>query len=281
MGIFNISVQDINTFAQYLEETEHSRATIEKYMRVLNSFCCYLPHDQGVTKELVVAYKNQLVEQYSISSVNAALAAVNSLVTFLGRPDLRVRALKRQRRIFCAKSRDLTREEYLRLLKTARQQGCCRLMLVMETICATGIRVSELEYVTVEAAQSGRTDVTCKGKLRTIFIPRPLGNKLLTYAREHGVKNGYIFRTKTGKRLDRSNIWRDMKTLCKSAGVDPEKVFPHNLRHLFAKTFYAVEKNLARLADLLGHSSVETTRIYIMESGEEHARQMAQLGLVV
>ena len=275
-----ITARDIAAYVQHLRETEHSKATVEKYLRAINGFLAYLSGNE-VTKEVMIAYKGHLTGHYSTSGVNGALAAVNGLLTFLGWPELRVKALRQQKRIFGTPERELSRGEYLRLLETARRKGQERLMLVMETICATGIRVSELQFVTVRALQTGRAEVSCKGKRRVIFIPRPLAKKLLAYARARNITRGVLFRTKSGRPLDRSNIWHDMKALCAEAGIDRRKVFPHALRHLFARSYYALEKNLVRLADLLGHSSVETTRIYTMESGAEHARQVARLGLVL
>ena len=275
-----ITVQEVTAYERHLRDTEHSEATIEKYLRILNSFVSCLD-GREITKEVVIHYKEELARRYSTSGVNGALAAINGLMVFLGRPELRVKALKQQKRIFGAPERELSRAEYLRLLEAARRRGQERLMLVMEAICATGIRVSELQFITVEAARVGRAEVACKGKRRVIFIPKPLAKKLLAYAKAHGITRGVLFRTKGGRPLDRSNIWHDMKVLCAEAGVDQRKVFPHALRHLFARSYYALEKNLVRLADILGHSSVETTRIYTMESGEEHARQVARLGLIV
>lgn len=275
-----ITAQEITAFERYLRDTEHSDATLEKYLRALQGFAAYLA-GREVTKELVIAYKQELMDRYSISGTNGALAAINGFLSFLGWPELRVKSVKQQRRIFSSPERELSRQEYLRLLETARKKGQERLMLVMETICATGIRVSELQFITIAALHTGRAEVFCKGKHRIIFIPKPLAKKLLIYAKAHHISRGVLFRTRSGKPLDRSNIWHDMKALCDEAGVDRRKVFPHALRHLFARTYYALEKNLVRLADLLGHSSVETTRIYTMESGAEHARQIARLGLVV
>ena len=275
-----ITARDIAAYVQHLCETEHSKATVEKYLRAVNGFLAYLSGKE-VTKEVMIGYKGHLTGHYSTSGVNGALAAVNGLLTFLGRPELRVKALRQQKRIFGTPERELSRGEYLRLLETARRKGQERLMLVMETICATGIRVSELQFITVKAIQTGRAEASCKGKRRVIFIPRPLAKKLLAYARARNITRGVLFRTKGGRPLDRSNIWHDMKALCSEAGIDRRKVFPHALRHLFARSYYALEKNLVRLADLLGHSSVETTRIYTMESGAEHARQVARLGLVL
>lgn len=227
-----------------------------------------------------MAYKRRLVERgYALRSVNSMVGSVNSLLEFLGRPDCRVKALRQQRQIYCAEEKELTKAEYLRLLEAARKKP--RLRLVMETICGTGIRVSELRYFTVEAARRGEVTVNCKAKIRTILLPKKLQRLLLDYARSRGLSSGAIFLTRRGKPLDRSHIWRQMKKLCEEAGVRPGKVFPHNLRKLFARTFYGLEKDIARLADILGHSSIDTTRIYLMSTGAEHRRKIERLGLVI
>ena len=217
---------------------------------------------------------------YSPSSINAMLAAVNKLFRFLGVPEARVKYLRVQRKLFRQHERELTKEEYLRLTETAHSLGRERLGLLMEAICATGIRVSEVKYLTVEAAREGRADISLKGKVRTILLPGKLCRKLLKYARKQKIASGEVFRTRSGKSLSRRQIWAEMKSLCRRAGVAGSKVFPHNLRHLFARTFYRVYKDVARLADILGHSSIETTRIYLVSSGAEHARQLERLRLI-
>ena len=270
----------VRDYENYLVEEERSRNTITKYMRDLKSYFIFL-QGEAVTKESLVCWKEKLTQTYLPASVNSMLAAVNGFLEWAGYPQYRVKPLKIQREIFTKPEKELSKEEYIRLVKAAEEKQNCRLALILQTICATGIRVSELQFITLETARTGRTVVDCKGKKRTVFLPGALSSALQEYCREHGIKEGVVFRTKNRKPLDRSNIWRDMKNLCCSAGVEPEKVFPHNLRHLFARTYYHMEKDLSRLADLLGHSNVTTTRIYTMESGLEHAKQVERMGLVV
>ncbi len=269
----------LHRYRQKLIEEEKSAATVEKYLRDVRAFFVFTG-PAPLTKELVMAYKRCLVEQgYALRSINSMLCSVNSLLTFLGCGALRVKALKQQRQIFCPEEKELTRAEYLRLLEAAKKKT--QLRLVMETICGTGIRVSELRYFTVEAVARGEVTVSCKAKTRTILLPKKLQRLLLNYAGKNGIRAGTIFITRGGKPLDRSNIWTQMKRLCEEAGVRPSKVFPHNLRKLFARTFYGIEKDIAKLADILGHSSIDTTRIYIMSTGMEHRRKLERLGLVV
>ena len=265
-------------YENYLREQEKSAATIEKYVRSLNA-----ADFQGaeLDRSLLIAWKEQLSARYAVSSVNVILAAVNGLLAFCGWEELKVKPLKKQREIFCPEDRELTRDEYIRLVQAAKGNGNERLSLVLQTICGTGIRVSELQYITAEAVRSGRAEVNCKGKRRTVFLPQKLCRLLSKYLKRQHRTTGPVFITKNGKPLNRSNIWRDMKSLCDSANVEPGKVFPHNLRHLFARTYYALEKDLSRLADLLGHTSVNTTRIYTVESGAVHARQVERMGLVI
>lgn len=258
---------------------EKSAATVEKYLRDVRAFFVFAG-TAALTKEVVMAYKRRLVEQgYAARSVNSMLGSVNSLLEFLGCASLRVKAIKQQRKIYCAEERELSKAEYLRLLEAARKKP--QLRLVMEIICGTGIRVSELRYFTVEAVRRGEVTVSCKAKTRTILLPKKLQRFLLEYAGKNSIDSGAIFVTRGGKPLDRSNIWTQMKRLCEEAGVRPSKVFPHNLRKLFARTFYGIEKDIAKLADILGHSSIDTTRIYIMSTGMEHRRKIERLGLVV
>ena len=275
-----ITSLQITAFARHLHEEERSGGTIEKYLRDVGAFVRWL-EGRPVTKEAAAGWKAHLqAAGYAPTTINSMLAALNGLFRFLGCEDCRVKFLKIQRRLFRDSSRELTRPEYDHLLETARAQGKERLALLMEAICATGIRVSEARYLTVEAAQAGRAEIALKGKIRTILIPNKLCRKLLKYARKQKTASGEIFLTGSGKSLSRRQIWAELKRLCGQAGVEPSKVFPHNLRHLFATTFYKACKDIARLADLLGHSSIETTRIYLVTSGAEHARQLDRLGLV-
>ncbi|MGN1112566.1 MAG: tyrosine-type recombinase/integrase [Acutalibacteraceae bacterium] len=232
-----------------------------------------------LTKDIVIEYKMQLTEKYAVRSVNSKLASINSLLVFLGREDCRVKSLKLQRETYSSEEKELTKTEYLRLLQAAKNNP--RLHLIIETICGTGIRVSELKYFTVEGVQNGTVIVNCKGKTRSILVPSKLRKLLLKYAKLNKIAQGMIFITRNGKPVNRSNIWSEMKKLCKTANVSSQKVFPHNLRKLFARTFYGIEKDIAKLADILGHSSIDTTRIYIMTTGTEHRRKLDRLGLVV
>ena len=270
--------REIDAFAKYLAEEEKSSVTITKYVRDVQRFLRWLG-GQDVTRERTVAYKRQLLARgYALRSVNSMLAAVNSFLAFRGLTDCRVRLCRMQREIYQRAERELSRAEYLRLLRAA--EGNMRLWLLLQTICATGIRVSELRYFTVEAVRRGEVSVACKNKNRKILLPGRLKTLLLRYARDAGISGGVIFRTRSGRPLDRSNIWAAMKKLCARAKVDPGKVFPHNLRKLFARTFYDLEKDIAKLADVLGHSSINTTRIYIMSTGQEHRRQLERLRLL-
>lgn len=273
-----ISQQMLREYQNYLLQEEKSPATILKYMRDVQRFAQF-SGGQPVTKELVLEYKQQMVATYATRSVNAKLASLMSFFRFLGWQECQVKALRLQRQTFQAEERELTKGEYLRLLQAARHNP--RLCLLLETICATGIRVSELQYFTVENVSAGTITVRCKGKTRNIFIPGKLRKRLLAYAKQNKISCGVLFRTRGGKPMNRSNIWAQMKNLCASAQVNPQKVFPHNLRKLFARTFYAMEKDIAKLADILGHSSINTTRIYIMTTGAEHRRQLERMGLVI
>lgn len=269
----------IQTFQQYLIGEEKSTATVEKYLRDVRAFAVYVG-EKCITKEVVMAYKNDLqIKEYAVRSINSMLASLNSFLTFLGWADCKVKSMKQQKQVYCAEEKELTKAEYMRLLDAAKHNR--QLQLVMQTICATGIRVSELRFFTIEAVQQGEVVVNCKGKTRTILIPGKLKKLLIEYARKEKIRSGVIFITRNGKPLNRSCIWAQMKALCVEAGVNPSKVFPHNLRKLFARTFYGIEKDIAKLADILGHSSIDTTRIYIMTTGTEHRRKIERLGLVV
>ena len=275
-----LTLEQLAAYGGHLKREERAPATIEKYLRSVRFFAAWL--DGGaVTKEAVTDWKEHLLaERRAPSTINAALAALNGLFRFLGWDCLRVKFLKVQRRMFQDPARELTRLDYDKLIATARDLGRERLALLMETICATGVRVSEVPYLTVEAVQRGRAEISLKGKIRVILIPAKLCRKLLKYARKNKIASGEIFLTGSGKGLSRRQIWAEMKRLCVSAGVEPSRVFPHNLRHLFATAYYRAYKDIAKLADVLGHSSIETTRIYLLSSGEEHQRQLDRLGLV-
>ena len=272
--------EQITAFERYLRTEERSSGTIEKYLRDVRAFAVWL-NGRIVTKETAAGWKEHLLDRhYAPVTINSMLAAINAFFRFVGWEDCRVKFLKIQRRMFREASRELSREEYDRLLSTAHTLGRDRLALLMETICASGIRVSEVRYITVEAARQGQTEIALKGKIRTILLPDKLCRKLLKYARHKKIASGEIFRTESGKSLGRRQIWAEMKQLCKYAGVAPSKVFPPNLRHLFATTFYRACRDISRLADVLGHSSIETTRIYLLTTGSEQVKQMDQLGLV-
>ena len=275
-----IGAGQLAAFRRWLLEEEREPATIEKYLREVRAFAIWL-EGAPVTKEGATAWKARLTASgFQPGTVNGKLSALNKFFAFLGWPDCRVKYLKIQRRVFRSSERELSREEYARLLETARALGRERLALLIETICATGIRVSELKYITVESVRNGRTEISLKGKIRTILIPGKLCRKLLKYARKRKIASGEIFLTRSGKSLSRRQIWAEMKALCARAGVERTKVFPHNLRHLFARTFYRACRDVVKLADVLGHSSIETTRIYLISTGAEHARQLERLGLV-
>ena len=278
MGERVLTNSDIQKFSAYLVKEEKSNATCEKYIRDVHCFRMFIGSAQ-VTKELVVTWKKKLMEQgYAIRSINSMLASVNSFLGFLGWHDCKVKNIRLQRQTYCAEEKELTKAEYLRLLEASKMNA--QLNLVLQTICGTGIRVSELRYFTVEAVRRGEITVSCKNKTRTILVPGKLRKLQLHYARQKHITTGAIFLGKSGKPLDRSSIWRQMKQLCRAAGVRETKVFPHNLRKLFARTFYGIEKDIAKLADILGHSSINTTRIYIMTTGTEHRRKIERLGLV-
>lgn len=269
----------ISAFCQYLIREEKSTATVEKYLRDARAFAVYAG-GKTVTKEVMMAYKKDLLERgYAVRSINSVLASLNSLLDFSGWSDCRVKSIRQQKQTYCAEEKELSKAEYLRLLEAAKKKP--RLRLVMQTICGTGIRVSELRHFTVEGVARGEVVVSCKGKTRTILIPGKLRKLLLDYARKKKIRSGVIFLSRNGKPLNRSSIWAQMKELCVDAGVNPGKVFPHNLRKLFARTFYGIEKDIAKLADILGHSSIDTTRIYIMTTGTEHRRKIERLGLVI
>ena len=270
----------VAAYQRQLVSEEKSPLTVDKYLRDIRAFGRYAGN-RTVTKALVLTYKSELQARYAARSVNSILASLNSLFAFLGWHELKVKALKLQQQVFCPEERELTRAEYLRLCQAAQRKHNKRLNILLQTICGTGIRVSELQYITVEAARCGEAVVRCKGKTRSVFIVQALKQKLLRYAAEQGIKSGMIFVTRTGKPVSRTNIWREMKALCAEAQVNPQKVFPHNLRHLFARVFYGIEKDIAKLADILGHSSINTTRIYIISTGTEHRKRMERMHLIL
>ena len=274
----NYEIQ-MKNYLNYLRDEEHSPATIRQYRHDILCFFSALGTGE-LTKEATLSYKEKLEQDYQPVSVNVKLSALNSFFEFVGRSDLRLKLLKIQQKAYCSAEKELSKAEYLRLVKTAEQEDNQKLALLLQTICGTGIRVSEVKYITAEAVNRGEASIRLKGKNRTILIPKKLQKRLKDYIRREKIKDGPVFITRTGKPLDRSNIWRMMKALCQEAGVDEKKVFPHNLRHLFARCFYSIDKDIAKLADILGHSSINTTRIYIITSGAEHRRQLDALELV-
>ncbi len=274
-----ITEKDLSAFKKHLVKEEKSTVTIEKYVRDARTFIEFAK-GKRISKELTIDYKHHLQNcKYKTRSVNSMIASVNAFLSFCGLNDCKAKALRVQKSAYISEDKELTKNDYAQLVKAAKEKS--QLNLVIQTICATGIRVSELKYFTVEAVKTGEVCVNCKNKIRTIIIPNSLKKLLLNYARAKNITDGIIFVTKNGKPLDRSYIWAQMKRLSKSAGINPSKVFPHNLRKLFARTFYAIQKDIAKLADVLGHSSIETTRIYIMTAGNEHRRFVEKLGLIV
>lgn len=275
-----ISHKMMKSFELHLREDEKSCATVEKYMRDLKRFMIFAG-EKSVDKQLVLEYKESLAKSYAASSANSMLAVINSFFRFSGWHDCCVKRLKTQAKVYCTEEKELTKEEYIRLVRTAERNGNERLSLIIQTICSTGIRVSELKYITVQALADGEAQVNCKGKIRMVFVVPQLRKKLKMYVRKAGITHGAVFVTKSGSPMDRSNIWREMKNLCRQAKVSPTKVFPHNLRHLFARIFYGLEKDIAKLADVLGHANLSTTRIYIVTTGTEHKRKMERMQLIL
>ena len=275
-----ITTEQINAFSEYLKGEERADGTTQKYLHDIHHLAVWMNGDE-VTKEASTRWKEHLqMKEYAPATVNSMLAAVNSFFRFIGWDDCRVKLLRVQHQLFRDQAKELNRDEYKQLISTAYAYGRERLALLMETICATGIRVSEVKYITVEAAKKGRAQICLKGKIRTILIPTKLCRKLIKYAKSQKRLSNEIFLTKTGNSLSRKQIWAEMKDICRKAGITPSKVFPHNLRHLFARTFYNATRDVAKLADVLGHSSIETTRIYLLSTGAEHARQLEHLGLI-
>ena len=276
-----LTAAEIARFREELGRMERSLATIDKYTRDLRAFYRWLPEGKRVDKEAVMAYKAHLCGGYAPASVNSMLAALRTFFRWAGWTECDVKLLRLQRRVFGEKERELSREEYQRLFRAAEEQGKGRLSLLLQIMAATGVRVSEVRYITVEAAEAGKAEISLKGKIRVVLLPGKLCRKLLKHARREGIASGPVIRTRSGRPMGRKEIWAQMKGLCGAAGVEVKKVFPHNLRHLFARTFYNVQKDIVKLADLLGHSSVNTTRIYLLSSGEEHLKGLERLGLVV
>ena len=275
-----ITQSEIQSFTAHLQSECRSPGTIGKYRRDICIFTTWLDGREP-TRDTSAAWREHLLRaSYAPATINSMLSAVNRFLKFLGREDCTVRFLRVQRKTFREQRRELSKAEYQRLLEAARNCGRKRLGLLMETICSTGIRVSEARYITIEAVRRGRADISLKGKIRSILLPSRLCRKLLKYAKRQKIASGEVFLTKSGKGLSRQQIWREMTALCKKAGVENSKVFPHNLRHLFATTFYRATHDIVKLADVLGHSSVNTTRIYLMTTETEHVRQLERLGLV-
>jgi len=274
-----ITEQNKKAFKDYLYEEEKASATVNKYLRDLVDFQNYLGEEE-LKKSVVLSYKLELCKRYAPASVNAALSSLGSFFLFMGWYDLKVKNLKIQKQIFSSGEKELTKNEYEKLLSAAKNKKDMRLFLLMQTICSTGIRVSEVKYITVEAIERGIAEISCKGKYRQVFLPRKLCLMLKQYTKNKKIESGSVFITKNGNPLDRSNIWSEMKKLCREANIPERKGFPHNLRHLFARTYYSMQKDIVRLADILGHSSINTTRIYTMESGEIHLKQIQNLDLL-
>ena len=274
-----MSLESVNEYKKYLIDEEKSSVTVEKYIRDIIAFSKWIG-TRELTKSEVLEYKEELTEKYAPTSVNSILASLNGFFSYMEWFALKVKNLKIQRKIFCGSEKELSKSEYERLLKAANDKKNDKIYHIMQTICSTGIRVSELKFITVEALTAGQTTVRMKGKFRTIILPKELCRLLKKYAAEHAIKTGSIFITRTGKPIDRHSVWKCMKQLCETANVAKEKVFPHNLRHLFARTYYSLQNDIVRLADILGHSSINTTRIYTMESVDIHRKQIQKLGLL-
>lgn len=270
----------IATYETAIREAEKSEATVEKYVRSVRGFVLRYAGKRP-DKTLMLAYKAELGKKYAPASANAILAAVNSFLRLYGYTDCCVKPFRVQKKVYCPEEKELTREEYVRLIQAAKEKSSERLALLLECICGTGIRVSELQFITVEAVRGGEAVVACKGKNRTVFLPAALKKKLRRYAEKRDIRSGPVFVTRTGKAMNRSNIWKMMKGLCEQARVAPSKVFPHSLRRLFARTFYGIDHDIAKLADILGHSSINTTRIYIMSTGQEHRRKIETMRLIL
>ena len=281
MNIYGEFQKKLCLFRNYLLEEERSAATIEKYGRDVLSFLSWLSDREEISKEVVVGYKQAIIGKYKTTSANSMLVSVNRFLDFIGKKDCQVKLFKIQRNPFRKKDKELTKEEYNRLILAAKAKASSRLFLMIQAICSTGIRVSEHRFITREALERGRITIYNKGKERVVFLPKKLKKCLLQYCRQNGIYSGPVFVTKNGTPVNRCNVWAEMKALCKEAGVSPEKVFPHNLRHLFAVTYYRMQKDIVHLADILGHSNIEYTRIYTFTSEEEHARVLSRMCLLI
>ena len=275
-----VEEKDLVAYKIYLQFAEKSKNTVDKYIRDISKFVEW-SGDSDISKELAIAYKKYLEQNYKPDSVNSMLVALNGFFAYMQWNDCKVKAVKTQKNHICAREKELTAIDYERLVKVARRQGKERLALIMETIATTGIRISELKYITVQAVKSGKVEIACKGKHREVYLVHDLRRKLLRYCKKEGIQTGSVFVSKYGNPLNRSNIWAEMKRLGKEAGVDVRKVFPHNLRHFFARTYYKVHKNISWLADILGHSSINTTRIYTATTEENHIKMLEELRLVI
>lgn len=267
-------------FEKHLYMDEKSENTILKYMRDINALNTFAQKKE-ITKPLLIDYKQKLKERYKIAGANSIIGAINCFLKFAGWEDLRIKQFKVQKRTFYTEEQELTKTEYMRLLQAAERNGKIRLSLLIQALCSTGIRISELKYLTVEAVHEGKMIVSCKNKTRTVFIVSKLRKKLLRYIKQKGIQSGCVFVTASGKPINRSNVWREMKSICKEAGVSESKVYPHNLRHLFARVFYSLERDIVKLADILGHSNIGTTRIYVITTGAEHKRKMEAMRLII
>ena len=279
--MWQIDIEEVERYRYKLVEEEKSAATIEKYMRDIRTFVQWLGRNREITKERVIQYKEYLKKHYKVVSTNSMLVALNRFFQYLGWSECCVKGLKSQRQMFSSESRELKQDEYKKLVETARRQKKEQLALIIETITGTGIRIGELVYITAEAAKQGKAEVSCKGKWRQIYLTKELRKRLMKYCRQKQIKTGPVFCSRNGNPLDRSNVWSMMKRLSKEAGVNPDKVFPHNLRHLFARVYYKKHKDIFYLADILGHASVNTTRIYTRTAGENHIRMLEGLKLVI
>lgn len=271
---------DLKRFETYLVRNENSTATVEKYLRDVRVFLTFIEYGT-FDKQDVLRYKDWLIKTYKPTSANSMIGGLNTFLKFVGANGFTIKQFKIQREAYCSEEKELTKQEYYRLINTANSKCNQKLSLIIQTICSTGIRVSELKFITVEAVRVGEAVITLKGKTRKIFIIPELKNKLLRYIKQQNLYTGSVFLSKNGKPILRNNVWRDMKSLCEQAGVKRSKVFPHNLRHLFARTFYGIEKDIAKLADILGHSNVNTTRIYIVTTGAEHKKKMQNMRLII